>query len=661
MSCRENEMRASMHTVVPLPQSVEMKSGYLRLKSQVSVKLASAELKPALEIIKTALPGIDIVTSDEAHIVLTVDSSFSEEAYSLLVDENISVKGGSYRAVVWGIVSALQMIVHKDGLYSIPKCAIRDEPYAEYRAFMLDVARQWHELPTIRQLIDLCSWYKIRYMQLHLSDNESFTFPSKAFLELPTPGRHYTIEELQDLVRYAETRGVTLIPEFDGPGHTLAMREALPDLFGEPDLGIINIADERALRAVETIIAEMMDVFYTSPYFHIGADEAWLEPFSKNEDAIKAVQQNDFTDVHDLYLQYMVRMHKFVKSKGKQTLIWESFDGDGSEKVKIPKDILVIAWETLYQRPDSLVREGYKIINASWKPTYVTPGRRWNTEYIYHWNIWRWENFWEITPAYKAPIQLAETSPVVGGQMCSWEMSEAMELSGVRPRLPALSENIWNPKAQKDYAYFARRLQHTDSVFAEMVFPAKDQSVGFANRRNDDLLSDNGDRYSFNDSLVIMMEPVHPGHSIRYTLDKTIPDTTSSPLIGPIILHDTQEVRFGIFDHGNRVGYKVINYTLSPLRVNFSGITIPQRDLDLTNPVHEFTGMLTVEIEDLNKEGTIRYTTDGDIPGSGSLKYSSPLSVDSTMRLMVQYFDSSGEPLGRLYKFHLRKSVAGAR
>src|SRR5690606_19989098 len=63
MSCHREEKMVPGHTIVPLPQAVEMKSGYLTFEGQVSVKLKSAGLNPALEVIKAGLPGVDLVTN----------------------------------------------------------------------------------------------------------------------------------------------------------------------------------------------------------------------------------------------------------------------------------------------------------------------------------------------------------------------------------------------------------------------------------------------------------------------------------------------------------------------------------------------------------------------------------------------------------------------
>ncbi len=83
----------------------------------------------------------------------------------------------------------------------------------------------------LRQVIDLCRWYKIRFLQLHLTDDQSFTFPSTAYPKLATPGCHYTIEQLRELEQYAVERGVLMAPEFEMPSHAGTMARKMPELF----------------------------------------------------------------------------------------------------------------------------------------------------------------------------------------------------------------------------------------------------------------------------------------------------------------------------------------------------------------------------------------------------------------------------------------------
>jgi hexosaminidase len=652
-SCSSPRQKMETPAIVPFPVNFYHGNGYFLLDGPLTVSFGSPELKPALSLLEDLSPvGVRSEEDGDAHIRLGILSSLSEEEYTVQIEDDVRILGGSYTAVIWGIVSVMQLLENDNGKYRLPHCEIADRPVLPYRAFMLDVAREWHEIPVIKQMIDLCAWYKVRYLQLHLSDNESFTFPSQAYPALATAGRHYTLEELRALVDYASARGIILIPELDGPGHTAAMRKAMPELFGAPELGIIDIAQEKTLEAMETLIGEMMDVFHTSPYFHIGADEVWLEPFSKQPATAIKIKEHALADAHDLYLQYIARMHAFVRSKGKQTIAWESFDGNGSERVKIPQDLLVIAWETLYQRPDSLVKNGYRIINASWKPLYITPGRRWNAERIYKWNARRWENFWEVTPAYRNPIQLDSSAPVLGAQMCSWEMTGAMELPLVRRRLPAFSERAWSPDGVSDVNDFKRRMNITDSLFEALTFPVKDISTGFV---KDESLEADGVR-RFRDSAIFSVKPLRPGQDLHFTEDGSMPNANSPLLPERWVVRRSGEIRLGLFENKIMKGYRVQPFEQTPFEIVFSGSQPLHEDVDRRNPEIHFNDTVLVEAVPYLPHGMIRYSLNGEDVNAFSPVYSAPVKIDSSVQFKARYFDSLGVEAGRQLQYRLRKN-----
>ena len=97
---------------------------------------------------------------------------------------------------------------------------------------MIDLARMWHDVPTLKNVIDMAAFYKINYLQLHLSDDQSFTFPMEKFPKIATPDRPYSKQDFRDLVKYADDRGIIIIPELDVPGHSRQLVEIYPEIFG---------------------------------------------------------------------------------------------------------------------------------------------------------------------------------------------------------------------------------------------------------------------------------------------------------------------------------------------------------------------------------------------------------------------------------------------
>ena len=153
---------------------------------------------------------------------------------------------------------------------------------------MVDVGRQDHPVDAMKLMIELCRVYKVRYLHLHMSDDQGWTFPRRSIRSLArriTGSRRQGAAglqagELKGAVAFGEARGVTLVPELECPA-TAAPTGCMPEVFGtiDPktgrpiDIGVMNMSNEALYPVLDTLIGEMCDVFHSSPYFHIGSDE----------------------------------------------------------------------------------------------------------------------------------------------------------------------------------------------------------------------------------------------------------------------------------------------------------------------------------------------------------------------------------------------------
>jgi hexosaminidase len=451
----------------------------------------------------------------------------ADEGYRLAAGPaGIAVEARTYRGAAWGAATLIQAIEAAGGRLRVPRMTVEDEPVARYRGLLVDVARQWHPVETLRPLIEMCRLYKINYVQLHLNDQQSFTFPSRAFPELHPAAkgqrRTYTWEELKDLVRFADERGVTLVPELEGPGHHSG---ALRTIWGRKGTSCLDMAGDKTYEGLDTLIGEICDVFASSPYVHIGADECDLKNVGTSDEEKAFMAAHGLQGAVGLYNYYIVRAAGIVRKHGRQAICWEGFQGDGGAGVKIPKDILVMPFESTYNPADRLAARGYTVINAAWKPLYVVGARKWPAQYIYeNWNLWLWEHHINT----QTHIQLKRTAPVLGAQMCAWEQPAEVELPSLRERLHAVAERIWNPDAGRTFADFAARASGADRLL--------DRLLGLVDVRTDGLPGgQRGGFFYFWDPIAVRLAAPAIG-TIRYTLDGKDPAADSPAYAGPITL-----------------------------------------------------------------------------------------------------------------------------
>ncbi len=471
--------------IIPIPKDVAVSEKVVVLSGKSTIYGENEKILPLLTLFKAELQkltGFDLeITSNRqsAAIAFAIDRQLANDEYHIEVDDWVRVSGGSYQALAMARATLLQMSFTQNNELYFPVASIKDRPSAKYRGLLIDLARSWHSVATIKKLIDLASFYKSNYVQLHFTDYQSYTLPSDKYPNLPTPDRHYTFEELGELEAYAQLRGITIIPEIDIPGHSSSIVNAYPEIFALKDKKdnpwIINMGKEEAYAALEDIIAEVARVFKATPYFHIGGDEAIFNKTMDDPDVqayMEAHQLGD--DVHELYRHFLVRMNEIVKRQGKQMCIWEGFRREG--EIPIPKDIIVYEFETNRYLPNHLVADGYTVVNTSWKPLYVVNKKKWEPKTIYGWNMWRWENWFPKAPSF-TPIQVEQSPLVIGAQMCAWEQADEVEFPSLRKRLPALNERIWNTEQVAPYDEFINKLEKADAKLSLLTGDAVQDSL----------------------------------------------------------------------------------------------------------------------------------------------------------------------------------------
>lgn len=405
-------------------------------------------------------------------ITLVKDTALGKAAYHVdSVGEGLILSAADDEGILYALSSAIQLIAATPSGLCVKGLRITDAPDKDYRATMIDLSRCWHPFDKLLKFVDLCFLYKIKYLHLHFVDDVYYTLPSKAFPLLPSEGKHYTFAQIEQLRTYAADRGVVLVPEIECPGHALSLNRAYPEHFANRlegkseelrnELGVAYDANallcagsERAFEGLKTLIAEVLELFPEAPYINIGGDEANIELWNNCPDCRAYMQANGIADVKELYSDYIGRACAFVLSLGRTPIVWEGFPEKGSERV--PKETVVIAWESHYHLAPDLIAKGFRIINASWQPLYIVDSlsRRWSPEDIWNWNVYNWQHWWPKSAATEHPINIAPTEQLLGAMLCAWCTTYDMEISRMIENLIAMSERAWSVEPRCSFAEY---------------------------------------------------------------------------------------------------------------------------------------------------------------------------------------------------------------
>jgi len=529
---------------VPWPQSVTAgDKGEVALTAQSRIVATDKALAPLADVLSgeiQMITGLRLAKATDAaragDIVLATDPALTPPAaYTVAAGpDRIVVKGGGYIGVAHGTSLLLQAIVLDKGKASVPAFAVQDKPYSEYYGTMLDIARQENSMDDIKQVVEMCRLYRIRFLQFHMSDDQGWTWPSKAYPKLGTKNsaahggpvpRLPTLDQWKDLVKFADDRGVTIVPEIETPGHSGAARGSLPEAFG-PDVGVMNIANPNMYVAMDTIIGELADVFKSTPYIHIGCDECSVGAVANTPAGKAFMAAHKITDAGDLFAWHIATMNDLVKKRGKRTIVWQ----DAPLTARVPKDVIVMVWHIDGDNGATMdyLRSGRPVIQVTWTPCVYQPVKD-----VYNWNAWT-----------------KDMSPklMLGAQMVLWERPGWEAVPKLRYKSPPRNERVWNPFANRPYEDFARRLEATDATLDRVLTGIVAEEKGLLQTLGA-WLQEGGQgsegsgilpKFSFDSTTTVALRSSVRGAHIRCTADGKDPAESSTPYTAPIKLADAR-------------------------------------------------------------------------------------------------------------------------
>ncbi|MEC3908873.1 glycoside hydrolase family 20 protein [Tamlana sp. 2201CG12-4] len=417
-----------------------------------------------LERFKNELQSIGVKIgslNDSNTLSLFFDTNYKElkegvtDAYKIQLDKRSTIEISSYNALVHATRTILQLCSQNQYKNYFPKGIIKDYPIYQKRMLLLDVARKFFSVDEIKDFIRILAWVKMNELHLHLSDNSwggysAYRLESKLYPELTAKDGYYTWKEIRKLQDFATSYGITITPEIDAPGHSLAFTDIRPDLKSKwLSPNYLDITNPNTYVFMEEILNEVIPHF-DAPDFHLGTDEYRIN--SIEDDSLKY-------EIGNTFKKYINHFNKVVKNNGKTTRIWSGFEHMPG-KTPIDKDIIIDMWETSDAQDKS--NRGYKFINSSHYYTYIVPGAPYygvNNKFIYE----KWTP--EIFSDKKEQNLLKGSSGLLGSKMHIWNdfgplgytTSEIARLS--IPSILTFSEKMWGTKGYSSFLDFQEKMQ----------------------------------------------------------------------------------------------------------------------------------------------------------------------------------------------------------
>ena len=603
------------YQVIPLPQEVSLTQGNpFKLNGNVLIAYPenNALLQRNAEFLSEYIrqstgyaPKTKAIAAGEQvknAITLGLDPDIAnKEGYVLTTTpEGISINGQTENGVFYGIQTLRKSIPAeaKGATILIPAGEIKDEPRFSYRGMHLDVGRHFFPIEFIKKYIDLLALHNMNTFHWHLTEDQGWRIEIKKYPKLTeigsqrsrtvigrntqeydnTPyGGFYTQEEAKEIVKYAQERYITVIPEVDLPGHMLAALAAYPEMGCTggpyevcPRWGVFEdvlcIGNDKTMQFLEDVMSEIIEIF-PSEYVHIGGDEAprdrWKE-CPKCQARIKAEglkADKNHTAEDRLQSYCMTRIEKFLNSKGRRIIGWdEILEGD------VAPNATVMSWRGA-SGGIKAAQMGHDVIMTPNTYCYFDYYQTADTkdEPLGIGGYVPIEKVYSLDPTFD--LNEEQKKHIIGAQANLWTeyiaTTEHVEYM-VLPRMAALAEVQWTQPEKKDFKDFTKRLarlmkfyQRDGFNYAKHVFDLKADFTPDVAKK----------------AVVVTLSTIDDA-PIYYTLDGTEPTTASLKYIEPVVITETADFQAVVIrpEGKSKVVNKKISFnkaTYCPIELTF--------------------------------------------------------------------------------------------
>jgi hexosaminidase len=476
--------------------------------------------------------------------------------------------------------------------WTIPVVRITDYPRFAWRGLMLDVSRNFFTKEEVKQYIDQMSRYKYNTLHWHLTDDNGWRIEIKSLPKLTqigawrvprygqfgeraepkagekaTVGGFYTQDDLKEIIQYAADRNVTIVPEVDVPGHSMAAIAAYPELsctkdpntkvnpgssfsewYGDGTFKMLtdntlNPSDEKVYEFLDKVFTEMAAIF-PNQYIHVGGDECYKGFWTKDPGCQALMKEKNMKTPEELQSYFMKRVETILKAKGKKLIGWDEILEGG-----LAPEATVMSWRGIKGGIEA-AKMGHDVV--------MTP-----TTFAY---LDYQQGEQSIEPPIYAGLRLTkcysfnpvpegvDAKYILGGQGNLW----TEQISTLRhaeymtwPRGWALAEDFWSPNALKNWAGFVTRVEN-------QFTRSEIEGINFSTAIYDPIVNVSGTETK----IKVDLKSEVPGLDIFYTVDGSMPGIYSTKYFKPVdVPEGPVTMRVAAFRNGKQIGHLI---TLKP-------------------------------------------------------------------------------------------------
>ncbi|MFJ2812472.1 glycoside hydrolase family 20 protein [Streptomyces sp. NPDC087294] len=396
------------------------------------------------------------VRAGDVRLAISGGKGANPESYTMTVSGGrVNISGPADSGVFYG-TRTLKQEVHGGG--TAPEGVVKDQPAKQIRGFMLDIARKdfsesWIE-DRVRELGDL----KYNELGLHFSDDQGFRIQSKTHPEIVSKV-HLTQAQVTKIIKLAESRHITVVPEIDSPGHLGAVITAHPDLQlrnaqGVATKGAVDISKPAAAALVDDLLNEFAGLF-PGKQWNLGGDEYQAltvanpqASFPQLASAARAKYGSGGT-VADLATGWLNDRADTIRAHSRTMRAWNDGFLTGTS-VQPAKDLQVAYWtgkELGARAPVEYLSAGRKVVNYNDEFLYYVLGQP-NT-FVYPTGQRIYEQWTPLVVRGTGAVPARYDGQILGGTFAVWcdlanSQTEAQVAAGIRMPLRATVQKLWD-------------------------------------------------------------------------------------------------------------------------------------------------------------------------------------------------------------------------
>ena len=595
--------------LIPQPVELQQSAGKFTLTKTSTIGFNNQSCGKIAEMLAQKLntpTGFSIKVQQNNHGTIQLNlneepvAQIGKEGYTLTsTSKGVVIAANATAGLFYGIQTLLQLfpkkiesktIIEKE--WTIPVVNITDYPRFGWRGIMLDVSRNFFSKEDVKKYIDEISRFKFNTFHWHLTDDNGWRIEIKSLPRLtevgawrvprtghfgersaPKPGEaatdggFYTHEDIKEIIQYAQDRNITIVPEIDVPGHSMAAIAAYPELsctkdpntrvnpgssfsewYGDGTFKMLidntlNPSDEKVYEFLDKVFTEVAALF-PNQYIHVGGDECYKGYWEKDPGCQALMKKLNVTDVEKLQGYFMNRVEGILKTKGKKLLGWDEILDGG-----ISPEATLMSWRGI-KGGIQAAKMGHDVVMTPTTYAYIDYQQGEPTIEPPMYADLRLNDCYSFNPVPEG----VEARFILGGQGNLWtEQVTTLRHAEYMtwPRGWALAEVYWSPEETKSWPGFVQRVE-------KQFDRSEIEGINFSHAIYDPII-----RIKLNEGQMILeMESEVPGLDIFYTTDDAMPDNYTSKYIGPVEIPDGPvTLRVISYRDGKPIGHLI---TLKP-------------------------------------------------------------------------------------------------